>query len=120
MVLLEDIINEVWDKARKVDGLDERMYRKDACGALIMRDKYGKNNPYGWVIDHIYPKSLGGDDNINNLRALHYKNNASKRDDYPSYTAAIVYDGKDNVEEERHLTVNPKLRELLSSLYSIH
>lgn len=100
-----------------VDGLDDSMFRKDACGALIMWDKFGKNNPFGWVIDHILPMSLGGDDNLLNLRALHYKNNLGKADDYPSYTASVKYDGRENVIDERNLTVNKKLREKLKQLY---
>ena len=40
--------------------------------------------------------SLGGDDNLLNLRALHYKNNLGKADDYPSYTASVKYDGREN------------------------
>ncbi|WP_291598622.1 HNH endonuclease signature motif containing protein [Bacteroides sp.] len=113
----EDIKLLVWKKARSVDGLDDSMFRKDACGALIMWDKFGKNNPFGWVIDHILPISLGGDDNLLNLRALHYKNNLSKASDYPSYTAYVKYDGRENVMDERNLTVNKKLREKLKQLY---
>lgn len=77
----------------------------------------GKNNPFGWVIDHILPMSLGGDDNLLNLRALHYKNNLGKADDYPSYTASVKYDGRENAIDERNLTVNKKLREKLKQHY---
>lgn len=113
----DKIIDQVWEKARKVDGLAPSLFRKDACGALIMRDKYGLENPFGWEVDHIFPKSLGGDDNIVNLRALHYLNNRNKADDYPSYTAVIRFDGKKNVDEEHNLTVNQKIRAKLKSLY---
>lgn len=112
-----NILLSVWEKARKVEGLNESMFRKDACGALIMFDKYGKQNPFGWEIDHILPKSLGGDDNLQNLRPLHYMNNKSKADDYPSYTACLKFDGKKNVENECNLTVNKKIREKLKLLY---
>ena len=78
---------------------------------------FGKNNPFGWVIDHILPMSLGGDDNLLNLRALHYKNNLGKADDYPSYTASVKYDGRENAIDERNLTVNKKLREKLKQHY---
>lgn len=61
--------------------------------------------------------SLGGADNLLNLRALHYKNNLSKASDYPSYTAYVKYDGRENVMDERNLTVNKKLREKLKQLY---
>ena len=38
----EDIKLLVWKKVRSVDGLDDSMVRKDACGALIMWDKFGE------------------------------------------------------------------------------
>lgn len=116
-MITPEIIEQVWDKARVMDGFDKAMYRKDACGALIMRDKYGKINPFGWEIDHILPESMGGDDQIDNLRALHYMNNRSKRDDYPSYTATVTFDGKENVEKVRNLTVNEVVRRRIQELY---
>ncbi|MBQ4055882.1 MAG: hypothetical protein IJD32_02125 [Bacteroidaceae bacterium] len=113
----EDILNRLWEKASKVEGLDEHMYRKDACGALIMRDKYGKINPYGWVIDHIFPQALGGDNNPQNLRVMHYLNNISKADDYPSYMTAVRFNGQKNVPQERNVTVNQKRRQILKEIY---
>lgn len=67
--------DQIWDKASIIDGLNPKIYRKDACGALIMRDKYGMHNPFGWEIDHIFPQSLGGKDDLDNLRPLHYQDN---------------------------------------------
>lgn len=113
----EQLIHLLWNKASKIEGLNPAVFRKDSCGALIMRDKYDMQNPFGWVVDHIFPKSLGGNDDIDNLRALHYQNNLSKADDYPSYTAVIKYDGKQNVRNERNLTVNPFTRKKLKTLY---
>ena len=40
-MITEETIKEVWEKAGTVDGFAPSMYRRDACGALIMRDKYG-------------------------------------------------------------------------------
>ena len=112
------ILDAVWKRARKVEGLDENMFRKDACGALIMYNKYGMENPYGWVVDHIFPISLGGDDHLENLRALHYLNNLSKGNDYPTYTAVMKFDGSENSRIPENLTVNTKRRELLRTLYN--
>ena len=113
------MIRSVWEKAGKMEGFDPAMYRRDACGALIMRDKYGKENPFGWEIDHIFPMAKGGDDNPENLRALHYQNNRSKRDDYPSYTSMITFDGKENIEKTRSLTVNEATRQRIAQLYHL-
>ncbi len=107
----------IWEKARKVEGLDDAMFRKDACGALIMYDKYGMQNPFGWEIDHIFPQALGGDDQLTNLRPLHYLNNRSKADDYQSYMACMKFDGQQNVKDERSLAVNKTVREKLKQLY---
>ena len=52
----ERIIDRLWEKASVIEGLNPGVYRKDACGALIMRDKYGMHNPFGWVVVHIFPK----------------------------------------------------------------
>ena len=114
----EELIKELWNKGRVINGLNPDVYRKDACGALIMRDKFGMENPFGWVIDHIFPVNLGGDDHMDNLRPLHWRNNLNKDDDYPSYTAIYRYDGNGNVEEERNLTVNRETRKKLKVLYN--
>lgn len=116
-MISQETIDAVWRKARVIEGFDASMYRLDACGALMMRDKYGKVNPFGWEIDHIYPQNRGGDDHIDNLRPLHYMNNKSKRDDYPSYTATVTFDGKQNIEKMRNLTVNEVVRRRIEELY---
>lgn len=109
-----------WEKAREVKGYPPDMFRKDACGAWIAWSKYGqRDNDYGWEIDHIYPESRGGDNHPDNLRALHYLNNISKDNDYPSYIAAVKAEGDENVRNERPLSVNKKMQEKLSQLYNI-
>ena len=121
-------IQEVWDRAIKVDGYDSTRFRKDACGAWIIRDKYGDSDSiYGWQIDHIVPRSLleangFSDEEIDNqlnLRALQHDNNASKSDDYPSYTASVTSDGSENVQTIKYLEVNQKKQERLKALYNL-
>lgn len=74
-----DIKLRVWSKATKVDGFDPAMFRKDPCGAWIVWNKYGlRDNDYGWEIDHVYPKALGGGEEFDNLRAMNWRNNDSK------------------------------------------
>ena len=109
----------MWQKARKVDGVDPDMVRKDPCGAWIVRDKYGRpENEYGWEIDHIYPQALGGDNNPLNLRPMHCANARSKGDSYPSYIVAVTSDGKNNISVRRVLKVNKTKREELDALYN--
>lgn len=54
-----------------------------ACGAWIVREKYGdrsSQNNNGWEIDHILPESEGGTDNLFNLRPLQWFNNCKRGD----------------------------------------
>lgn len=114
------LINAVWGKATKVDGFDPNQFRKDGCGAWIIRNHYGlRDSIFGWEIDHVYPQSLGGDDNIENLRAMQWENNASKGDDYPSYRAVVQSEGNKNVYVNVQFTVNQSRQNILASLYNI-
>ena len=116
----------VWEKGQVVNGFNPDLYRKDPCGAWIVWDKFGiQDNIYGWEIDHIYQKSRLKErgfkedaiSDIRNLRPMQHQNNASKGDDYPSYTAIITSEGNKNIEKERNLTVNPATREIIEQLY---
>lgn len=126
--MTEEQIQDAWNRATVVEGYDKSRYRKDACGAWIIRNKYGDTDSlYGWQIDHIVPQSLLRDkgfsenmiDNNLNLRALQHENNASKNDDYPSYTAVVTSEGTENVRVTKFLEVNSKKQEALKKLYNI-
>ena len=118
MSFSEEVKKQVWKKGSVISGYDENLVRKDCCGAWIVWNKYGdRNDDYGWEIDHVYPKALGGEDDIENLRPMNWKNNESKGDDYPSYTASVKADGTMNVENLIQRTVNSTLQELIKRLY---
>ena len=126
--MTEEQIQDAWNRATVVEGFDKNRYRKDACGAWIIRNKYGDTDSlYGWEVDHIVPQSLLRDkgfsdsviDNSLNLRALQHENNASKQDDYPSYTAVVTSEGTENVRVTKFLEVNIKKQEALKKLYNI-
>lgn len=113
-------INEIWERTSKVEGFDPAQFRKDACGAWIIRNHYGlRTSIYGWEVDHVYPQSLGGDDNDANLRAMQWENNLSKGEDYPSYQAVIQSDGNKNIRQDVQFTVNETLQATLKQLYNI-
>jgi len=115
----EKQIQLVWEKGKAVKNYDKDKYRQDPCGAWIVRDKYGSQGSHGWQIDHAYPSSKGGDEDIRNLRPMHWKNNQSKGDDYPNYTYKVKAEGKKNVEIEASIVVHDDLQKTLKTLYKI-
>ncbi len=118
MSFSDNDIDLVWNKGRIVPGYDEKVVRKDCCGAWIVRNKYGdRTDDFGWEIDHVYPQSLGGDDNLDNLRPMQWQNNEAKQDDYPTYNSVVKADGIYNIEYSIKHTVNASLQEKLSVLY---
>jgi hypothetical protein len=111
--------NLVWEKGTIVSDYDSDMYRKDACGAWMIKKEYGNNESiYGWEIDHVFPKSLGGDYDLKNLRPMQHNNNSSKGNDYPSYKSVVTSDGNRNTYSDSQKVVNESLRKELTELYS--
>lgn len=116
----------VWNKGRKVEEFQDRYVRKDACGAWMLFEKYGdRDSPFGWEIDHVYPKSkleaLGVPTNlindIDNLRPMNWHNNQSKGSDFPSYMSVLKAEDNHNIECEDSKLVNPTTQRKISRLY---
>ena|ERR1700730_1967818 len=65
-----------WFKAAPANGpyID---FRIDCDGRLIRWPDYGVRSEFGWEIDHIVPKAMGGTDDLSNLRARHWHGNSS-------------------------------------------
>ena len=119
-MITDELIKQVWQNGTIVPGFDPDTFRKDACGAWILRNYYGtRDSSFGWEIDHVYPVALGGGDDLQNLRPMQWENNVSKGDDYPSYKSKIQSDGNKNVYKEEQFSVNSKLQKTISSLYDI-
>jgi hypothetical protein len=67
----------VWEKGRPLVGHDPRYVRIDAFGHITHRHEHGnRSSPFGWEVDHIVPKALGGSDDLGNLRPLNCRRNA--------------------------------------------
>lgn len=83
-------LRAVWNKATIVAGHDPNQVRKDQCGAWISYDEHGnRNSEFGWEADHIYPKSRGGNSDINNLQPLHWQNNVAKSDTIGNWVCEV-------------------------------
>lgn len=91
-----------WEKGKTIPGYDPRQYRQDVAGAWMEWAKYGDNSSklgLGWEIDHRKPIAKGGTNDEANLRALQWRNNRSKGDDYPVWNSAVSSEGGHNVEK---------------------
>ena len=116
----KEIIDQVWEKALKIEGFNPVLIRKDCCGAWIMKSEYGnRNSKFGWEVDHVFPQAKGGDDQLDNLRPMQWENNDAKGTDYPVYRVAVQAVGNDNMNEDNQYRVQEELQERLKILYNI-
>ena len=93
MAFSEQIVNEVWRKAKVITDYDPDVWRQDFAGAWIKREMYGTETNFGWEIDHLVPTAKGGTDNTENLVPLQWKNNRKKSDNFPEFDTAVSSDG---------------------------
>jgi 5-methylcytosine-specific restriction endonuclease McrA len=96
----ESKINEVWNKGKKVDGVPDK-YRQDFAGAWMEKEKYGKEESFGWEIDHKVPASKGGTDELENLQPLQWENNRTKADNYPKFKTSVSSNGDNYLRKEK-------------------
>ncbi len=116
----EMLIDRIWNKGTIVDGYDPNLFRKDPAGAWIARSEYGnRESKFGWEIDHVYPKALGGDDQEINLRPMQWQNNLSKGDSYPDYIAVVQSDDNQNIDMNSARLVRKELQNKLAELYNM-
>ena len=117
---LRPINKETWPYHNEEKDPDE--YRFDDCGAILKKSEYGKETDFGYTIDHMFPISKGGDDNIENLRLLHWKNNKLKGDDFPTFSYDTARTLENNAfRNESMLRARPTFAyDLLAKLRSLY
>ena len=77
----QETIKKVFDKGSPIKGVDPLKWRDDICGDTIKFQAYGdRDSRFGWEMDHINPVSNGGNDELENLQPLQWKNNLEKGD----------------------------------------
>lgn len=124
----EEDKKRIFGRCTKVSGLDPKIWRLDAAGAIICYTSYGREDEFfGWEIDHIYPQSRLEELNVpkelihdeRNLRALNWNNNLSKGDEYPKYEATITSldNGESNTKGSWSKTINKRKQEQLKELF---
>lgn len=128
MEIDENLKRNVWEKGTPVSGYSSDLVRQDACGAYIIFTEYGKKTPFGWEVDHIWPKksllekgvSESLIDNLENLRPLQWENNLSKGCNFPSYTAIVIGRDHNYIREHKELIINLEVRKALCELFNIN
>ena len=89
MTLLEDLKRAAWSRTSPVGGHGNAWeFRKDKLGNLVRYADFGnRKSPFGWELDYIEPRSIGGATDPENLQALHWRATAARTDNAP---AALV------------------------------
>ncbi len=77
-----------WNEAKKCDCDDEDCHPNNhrlcyLCNRTMLKGSHAsitsqKNSAYSWDIDHIIPRSIGGNNKQNNKKAVHVECNRKK------------------------------------------
>ena len=66
-----------WNRATPILDYDSTIWRYDDFGWVIRWSDHGnQHSDYGWEVDHVFALAAGGIDTLDNLRVLHWQNNA--------------------------------------------
>lgn len=95
-----ELISIVWEKAQIIKGFDPDEIRKDACGALIKRELFRKNNfplSMSWDINFIQKKTINNkSEDYNNLQPLQWENHKNKMLDSLAWKCCVTSKGEKN------------------------
>jgi hypothetical protein len=85
MTMLEDLKRAAWSRTNPVSGQGNSWeFRKDSLGNLVRYADFGnRHSPFGWELDHILSRALGGSGDPDNLQALHWKATAARSESLP-------------------------------------
>lgn len=81
MEYADEELRQIWQKASPAPSpRSPSEWRMDAFHALIKWSGYGKRTEYGWDVDYITPRSMGGRGDMGNLRPMHWMNNTARQE----------------------------------------
>lgn len=80
LTYLEDLKRAAWGRTSPVGGhANAWEFRKDKLGNLVRYQDYGnRKSPFGWELDFIVPRAVGGSSDPENLQALHWRATAAR------------------------------------------
>jgi hypothetical protein len=87
MAMLEDLKRAAWARTSPVSAqqLNAWEFRKDCCGNLVRYADFGnRHSPFGWELDYIVSRALGGSSDPDNLQVLHWKATAARSESVPA------------------------------------
>jgi hypothetical protein len=86
MTHLEDLKRAAWSRTSPVGGHTNAWeFRKDRLGNMVRWADYGnRKSPFGWELDFIEPKAVGGSTEPDNLQALHWRATAARSTSIPA------------------------------------
>ena len=75
MSMLEDLKRAAWARTSPVEGqMNAWEFRKDAFGNLVRYNDFNnRHSPFGWELEYIVQRAMGGSTDPSNLQALHWK-----------------------------------------------
>ncbi len=86
MTMLEDLKRAAWAKTSPVPGQPHAWdFRKDCLGNLVRyADFANRHSPFGWELDYIVARALGGSSSPENLQVLHWRATAARSENAPA------------------------------------
>lgn len=102
-------IEAAWEKAETIDGVNNKLYRKDYAGAWMFRDSFTTDyttadnvETYSWTIVLHRPVGQQGTTELYNLDPMNIINAKSKGENYPSWKTKISSKGNKNIIREQN------------------
>ncbi|WP_342275817.1 hypothetical protein [Spiroplasma endosymbiont of Nebria brevicollis] len=102
-------IQTVWEKAETIEGVSDKLYRKDYAGAWMFRDSFtndlseaSNEKTYSWTIVLHRPASQSGTTELYNLDPMNVVNAKNKAENYPRWTTKLSSKGNENIIKEQN------------------